>query len=130
LKAKILQVREVDRGEPVGYGATHVMDRPSRLATVAVGYADGWFRSLSHCGSGRLGGLRLPLLGRVSMDLAVFDVSAADPTLAQPGGFIELLDDDYGVDAAASDAGTIGYEILTALGRRYHRVYHGMPNQC
>ncbi len=130
LKGKILQVRKVDRGDAVGYGAAHVMDRPGRLATVAVGYADGWFRSLSHRGSGRLGGRRLPLLGRVSMDLAVFDVSAVDPTLAQPGGFIELLDDHYGVDAAAADAGTIGYEILTALGRRYHRVYRDEANLC
>src|SRR6516165_11503935 len=73
LKGRILQVREVDRGQSVGYGAEHVMDRPGRLATVAVGYADGWFRSLSHRGSARLGGQRLPLLGRVSMDLAVFD---------------------------------------------------------
>jgi alanine racemase len=130
LKGRILQVREVDRGESVGYGAEHVMDHRGRLATVAVGYADGWFRSLSHRGSGSLGGKRLPLLGRVSMDLVVFDVTAADPSLAQPGGFIELLDDDYGVDAAAADAGTIGYEILTALSRRCHRVYRGMPNQC
>ena len=130
LKARILQVREVDRGESVGYGATHVMDHPGRLATVAVGYADGWPRSLSPRGSGRLGGTRLPLLGRVSMDLVVFDVSAVDPSLARPGSFIELLDDDYGVDAAAADAGTIGYEILTALGWRCHRVYRGVPNQC
>jgi alanine racemase len=130
LKGRILQVREIDRGESVGYGAEHVMDHPARLATVAVGYADGWFRSLSHRGSGRLGGQRLPLLGRVSMDLVVFDVTAADPSLAQPGGFIELMDDDYGVDAVAADAGTIGYEILTALSRRCHRVYRGMPDQC
>ena len=130
LRARILQVREIDRGEPVGYGAAHVMDRPGRLATVAVGYADGWLRSLSHRGSGRLGGRRLPLLGRVSMDLAVFDVSAADPALVRPGSFIELLDDDYGVDAAAADAGTIGYEILTALGRRYHRVYRDEATRC
>jgi alanine racemase len=130
LKGRIVQIREVERGESVGYGATHVMDHPGRLATVAVGYADGWLRSLSQRGSGRLGGERLPLLGRVSMDLVVFDVSTADPSLARPGGFIELLDDDYGVDAAAVDAGTIGYEILTALSRRCHRVYRGMPDQC
>ena len=130
LKGRILQVREVDRGESVGYGAAHVMDHPGRLATVAIGYADGWLRSLSHRGSGWLGGKRLPLLGRVSMDLVVFDVSAAEPSLARPGGFIELLDDDYGVDSAAADAGTIGYEILTALGRRCRRVYCGVLNQC
>jgi alanine racemase len=127
LKARILQVREVDRHQPVGYGAVHIMNSPGRLATVAVGYADGWLRSLSGRGSGRLGGERVPLLGRVSMDLAVFDVSGVDPALARPGDFIELLDEDYGVDAAAADAGTIGYEMLTALGRRYHRIYHGAP---
>jgi alanine racemase len=130
LKGRILQIREIDRGESVGYGATHVMDQPGRLATVPVGYADGWLHSLSRHGSGRLGGMRVPLLGRVSMDLVVFDVSNVDPSLAQPGAFIELLDEDYGIDAAAADAGTIGYEILTALGRRYHRVYHGAPHQC
>jgi alanine racemase len=130
LKGRILQIREVERGESVGYGATHVMDHPGRLATVAVGFADGWHRSLSHRGSGRLDSERLPLLGRVSMDLVVFDVSAVDPALARPGGFIELLDDDYGVDAAAADAGTIGYEILTALSRRCHRVYRSSANQC
>jgi alanine racemase len=64
------------------------------------------------------------------MDLAVFDVSAVDAALARPGNFIELLDEDYGVDAAAADAGTIGYEILTALGRRYHRVYLDKASRC
>ncbi len=130
LRGRILQVREVDRGESVGYGATHLMNAPGRLATVAVGYADGWPRSLCPRGSGRLGGKRVPLVGRVSMDLVVFDVSDVDPAIARPGGFIELLGDDYGVDAAATGAGTIGYEILTALGRRYHRVYRGAPDQC
>lgn len=130
LKGRILQIREVDRDQTVGYGASHVMAAPGRLATVAVGYADGWLRSVSQRGSGRLGGKRVPLLGRISMDLIIFDVSDVDPAVARPGGFIELLDDDYGVDATATDAGTIGYEILTALGRRYHRVYRGAPRQC
>jgi alanine racemase len=130
LKGRILQIREVDRGQSVGYGSTHVMGSPGRLATVAVGYADGWLRSVSQRGTGRLGGRRVPLLGRVSMDLSVFDVSDADPTLARPGGFIELLDEDHGVDAVAVAAGTIGYEILTALGRRYYRNYRGLPGQC
>jgi alanine racemase len=125
LKARILQIRKVDRGQPVGYGATHVMAAAGRLATVAVGYADGWMRSLSQRGFGSTGGQRVPLLGRVSMDLTVFDVSTVDPSIARPGGFIELIGCDYGVDAVAADAGTIGYEILTALGQRHHRIYRG-----
>ena len=127
LAAKIVQVREIDRGEPVGYGAAHVMDAPGRIATVAVGYADGWLRSMSRRGCGHLGGERVPLLGRVSMDLVTFDVSAADPALARPGATIELLGPHYSVDDAAADAGTIGYEILTALGSRHHRVYRNSP---
>lgn len=130
LKGRILQVREIDRGRSVGYGARWTAPRPARLATVAVGYADGWLRSFSRRGSGRLGGTRVPLVGRVSMDLMVFDVTAADPALARPGAFITLLDGEHGVDAAAAEAGTIGYEILTALGRRYHRLYRGSPALC
>jgi alanine racemase len=61
------------------------------------------------------------------MDLTVFDVTAIDPALVRPGAFITLLDEEYGVDAAAAAAGTIGYEILTALGRRYHRIYRKPP---
>jgi alanine racemase len=127
LSAKIVQIREIDRGRPVGYGAAHVMPAPGRVATVAVGYADGWLRSLSDRGCGTLAGKRVPLLGRVSMDLATFDVSAVPAGLAHPGATIELLGDAYGVDAVAADAGTIGYEILTALGARYHRRYHAPP---
>jgi alanine racemase len=123
LSGKILQIRQIDRGESVGYGAAHVMQAPGRVATVAVGFADGWLRSLSHRGCGYLAGTRVPLLGRVSMDLMTFDVSAVDPAAACPGAMIELLGAAYGVDDAAADAGTIGYEILTALGARYHRVY-------
>ena len=123
LSGKILQIREIDRGESVGYGAAHVMEAPGRVATVAVGYADGWLRSLSHRGCGHIAARRVPLLGRVSMDLLAFDVSAIDPAHAHPGAAIELLGDLYGVDDAAADAGTIGYEILTALGSRYHRIY-------
>ncbi|HLY46260.1 MAG TPA: alanine racemase [Stellaceae bacterium] len=129
LYGKILQVRQIDRGEPVGYGAAHVMQAPGRVATVGVGYADGWPRALGHRGCGHLAGTRVPLIGRVSMDLVTFDVSAADPGAAHPGALIELLGPHYGVDAAAADAGTIGYEILSALGARYHRVYRAPPDQ-
>jgi alanine racemase len=130
LAGRILQIREVDEGQPVGYGATHVMATAGMLATVAVGYGDGWLRSASHRGVGEIGGRRVPVVGRISMDLVVFDVSGVDPSLARPGGFIELLGRTHGVDAAAGEAGTIGYELLTALGRRYHRVYRGGPSRC
>ena len=127
LFGKIVQVRQIDRGQSVGYGAAHVMAAPGRAAIVAVGYADGWLRSFSHRGCGTLAGTRVPLLGRVSMDLVTFDVTAVPPGLAHPGAMIELIGADYGVDEAAADAGTIGYEILCALGSRYHRVYRGSP---
>jgi alanine racemase len=130
LRGRILQLRELEKGETVGYGAAHVTGQPARLATVAVGYADGWLRSLSHRGSGRVGSKRFPILGRVSMDLIVLDVTGAEPSLVRPGGFVDLLDEDYSVDAAAADAGTIGYEILTGLGRRCYRTYRGALNQC
>jgi alanine racemase len=71
----------------------------------------------------------VPLLGRISMDLATFDVSAVPPAELYPGNMIELIGAQYGVDAAAADAGTIGYEILTALGARYHRVYREPPTE-
>jgi alanine racemase len=123
LAAKIVQIRKIDSGESVGYGAAHVMDGPGLLATASIGYADGWPRSLSHRGCGWIAGKRVPLLGRMSMDLATFDVSAAAPSELYPGNLIELIGKDYGIDDAAADAGTIGYEILTALGARYHRIY-------
>jgi alanine racemase len=127
LSAKIVQIRQIDSGESVGYGAAQIMPAPGRAAIVGVGYGDGWLRSLSHRGCGYLAGTRIPLLGRVSMDLVTFDVSAVPPELAHPGAAIELLGDNYGVDDAAADAGTIGYEILTALGPRYHRIYRDPP---
>jgi alanine racemase len=123
LSAKILQLRKIDSGESVGYGAAHITDGPGLLATASIGYADGWRRSLSHRGSGWLGGTRVPLVGRVSMDLAIFDVTAAEQAELYPGNMIELLGEHCGVDDVATEAGTIGYEILTSLGGRYHRVY-------
>lgn len=123
LSARILQVRQIDRGEPVGYGAAHAMAAPGRVATVALGYADGWLRSLSGCGCGYIGGCRVPLIGRVSMDLVTFDVSALPEETARPGDAIELIGANHGLDQVAAEAGTIGYEILTSLGARYHRIY-------
>jgi alanine racemase len=123
LQGKILQVREIDAPQAVGYGATYRVSGPTRLATVAVGYADGYLRSFSNRGIGHISGVQVPVVGRVSMDLVTFDLSAVSAEVARPGATIDLLDPDLGVDEAGARAGTIGYEILTALGRRYHRSY-------
>jgi len=129
LKAKILQVRDVDRGESVGYGAAHRIEKPTRIATIAMGYADGWLRSSSHRGSARIAGKPAPVVGQISMDLLTLDVTGHDPATLIPGSYAELLDERYGVDDAALAAQTIGYEILTSLGSRFHRIYRGGPTR-
>jgi len=121
LDAPVLQVREVAAGETVGYNATWRAERPSRIATVAAGYADGYLRSLSGRGVAFFRGRLVPLVGRVSMDLLTFDVTDA-PDLAS-GHTLRLLGPELPPDALAERAGTNAYEILTALGERYARVY-------
>lgn len=123
LDGKILQIHEVDPPRTVGYGATHRVAGRTRIATVAAGYADGWPRSLSNRGSAFAGDVRVPVIGRVSMDLTTLDVTAAPHLRA--GDTVELLGSHLPVDEVADMAGTIGYEILTRLGRRYQRVYLG-----
>ncbi|MBF0270235.1 MAG: alanine racemase [Alphaproteobacteria bacterium] len=125
LQGKIVQVRDVDLPETVGYGATHKVSGRTRIATVAVGYADGWPRSLSNRGFGVLDGVRVPLVGRVSMDLITFDVTGVPQGAVHPGAFVTLLGEGASVDEAADAAGTIGYEILTNLGPRYFRRFVG-----
>jgi alanine racemase len=117
LALPILQLREIPAGASVGYGASWVAPRPSRIATVAGGYADGLPRSAWPTGWGEIGGRRVALVGRVSMDLATFDVT--DAPEARPGAMIALPEPD----ALAEAAGTIGYEILTRLGHRFERRY-------
>jgi alanine racemase len=125
LKARILQVRDVDTPMTVGYGATHQVARKGRVAVAALGYADGIFRSLGNRGFGVIEGERVPVVGRISMDLTTFDVSALTPEQARPGALIEILGEHQSADDLAASAGTIGYEILTALGNRYSRTYQG-----
>lgn len=130
LYGRILQIGEADAGETVGYGASLELQRRTRYATVSVGYADGYFRKLGSSDGqrgaiGRLDGRPLPILGRVSMDLAVFDITDLPEASALRGGFIELIGQHFTVDDAAGLAGTIGYEILTSLGSRTTRVYLG-----
>ena len=123
LQAKILQLREIDAGISVGYGATHCASRPMRLATIGVGYADGLFRALSNRGHGHIGDKLVPLVGRVSMDLSVFDVTAIEERALGPDAVIDLIGPHSTIDQLAQKAGTIGYEILTALGPRLQRNY-------
>ncbi|MGF1593407.1 MAG: alanine racemase [Kiloniellaceae bacterium] len=125
LQARILQVRAIDAPQAVGYGATHRATGPARIATVAAGYADGYLRSISSRGHAWVAGHRVPVVGRVSMDLLALDVTAVPPEKVVPGGWAELINAEQDVDALAREAGTIGYEILTSLGARYRRVYLG-----
>lgn len=125
LQGKILQIRDVDAPESVGYGATHRVARPGRIATVAAGYADGYPRSLSNTGTCILAGHRVPVVGRVSMDLLTLDVSGIPEAAARPGALVDLIGPGLSPDDVGAAAGTIGYEVLTRLGRRYHRVYVG-----
>ena len=123
LRATIIQTRDIGPGDTVGYGASWSAQAPSRIATIALGYADGYLRSLSSCGMVHLDGRPIPVVGRVSMDLVTLDVSA-HPAV-QPGDAVEVIGVHQGVDAVAERAGTIGYEILTGLGARYARQYRG-----
>jgi len=127
LQGKILQVRDVDRPMTVGYGATHRVTRRGRIATVAIGYADGWFRSLGGRGFGLIEGIKVPVVGRISMDLTTFDVTEVPPTVVHAGAMMELIGPSHSVEDVADEAGTISYEILTALGRRHHRRWIGVP---
>jgi len=130
LEGRIVQVRDVEAGDTVGYGAIWTARRPTRLAIVAVGYADGFLRAAS-ASDGKPGaeaivaGRPCPLAGRVSMDLLAVDVTDLPADKPRRGDMVALLDETIGVDDLASHAGTIAYEVLTRLGGRYHRVYKG-----
>ncbi|KAB2733555.1 alanine racemase [Brucella intermedia] len=123
LSARVIQVRDIDKGAAVGYGGTYVAEGPMRVATIAVGYADGWFRSLSNKGSAFFGDTRLPIIGRVSMDSITLDVSALPEGTLKLGSLVELIGPHQRLEDVACDCDTIPYEILTALGNRYARVY-------
>jgi alanine racemase len=120
---RVLQVRDIAAGETVGYNGTWTAPRPSRIATVSVGYADGFPRALSGHARAVFDGHPVPLVGRVSMDLTTFDVT--DHPAIGPGTWLELIGPAATPDALAMAAGTNGYEILTSLGRRYARRHLG-----
>lgn len=123
LRARILQVREVPPGGRVGYNGVWTARRPSRIATVSVGYADGYPRILTNQAAACFDEQAVPLVGRVSMDLSTFDIT--DAPGATVGSWLDLIGPRMTVDEVAQRAGTNGYEILTQLGARYRRAYLG-----
>ncbi len=123
LSARVIQVREIEAGVAVGYGGAYVAKGPMRIATIAVGYADGWLRALSNRGSAFFGDMRLPVVGRVSMDSITLDASALPEGTLKLGSLVELIGPHQTLEDIAHDAGTIAYEILTGLGDRYQRRY-------
>jgi alanine racemase len=130
VKGRIIQVRLVPKGDSIGYGAAFTTTRPSRLAIVATGYADGYARAAGAT-KGKPGaaaivaGKRCPVVGRVSMDLLAIDVTDLPEGSARRGDFATLIGGGIGVDEIGAASGTIGYEVLTSLGRRYHRIHKG-----
>lgn len=123
LQGKVVQTRTIEAGAPVGYAHTWTASERSRIATLSVGYADGYLRSLSNRGYASFEGTRVPLVGNISMDTITIDISGIPENTIHEGSLIDLLNPELGVDQIANCAGTIGYEILTSLGRRYARHY-------
>lgn len=128
LTARILQVRTVQTGEVVGYGGTFEATAPTRIATIACGYADGFLRALSGDRKtlgpiGYIGAHPVRVVGRVSMDLITIDVSNVPEELAARGNWVEVIGDRVTVDDLTDRAGTIGYELLSRLSNRVHRIY-------
>lgn len=133
LKARIVQTRSIDKGESVGYGATWTARRPTRLAVVSAGYADGYFRAGGSNDGTRgaevvVAGTRCPVAGRISMDLLAVDITDLPAhTGVRRGHLATLIGEGITMDELAHHFGTIGYEVLTSLGGRYHRIYKGGP---
>jgi alanine racemase len=133
-EARIIQTRSAKGGEGVGYGQALQLTRDSRLAVVAAGYADGYLRSFSsggvplrdalpQGGQGFIAGHRVPVAGRIAMDMTIFDITDVPEHLVRAGDYIELFGSNILVDDAARAAGTIGYELLANMGLRHQRRY-------
>jgi alanine racemase len=125
LRAPIVQIREIDAVQTVGYGATFGVAPPARLAVVALGYADGYPRALGNRGVVAIAGQSAPVVGRVSMDLICCDVTALPRDLVHVGESVEAIGPSVPLDDVAAAAGTIGYEILARLSPRLKREYRG-----
>lgn len=125
LAARVVQLRTVAAGDIVGYGARYVAPGERRIATIAIGYADGWLRALTGHSQAFVDGVAVPFAGTVSMDSITLDVTGIPEQRIAPGRTVDLLCPQQTVDDVAGQAGTIGYEVLTRLGARFHRRYVG-----
>jgi len=126
LHSPILQIRDIPAGRGVGYGVSWRAERTSRIATLPLGYADGLHRALSNSGKVIVQGQFAPIAGRVSMDLITIDITGIEGV--EIGSAVEIIGPNQGIDALASAAGTIGYELLTSLGGRYERRYSSVSD--
>ena len=125
VQSRILQLRTIEKGTTIGYGATFSAPTRMRIATVGTGYADGYPWSLGNRGVASIGGHRVPVVGRVSMDSIMLDVTGTPEGLLQAGGMVDLIGPDISLEEVAELAGTINYEILTRLSQRARRTYIG-----
>jgi alanine racemase len=123
LYARVLQIRRLTQPTTVGYGATYEAAQGSRIATVGVGYADGYPRVLGNEAHAVFCGTRLPVIGRVSMDLTCLDVTALGRDQLSVGDYVEMFGAGVSVDEIAELSGTISYEVLTGLNARLPRIY-------
>jgi alanine racemase len=119
----VIQTRTIPAGTSVGYSATYVAPQERRLATVALGYADGILRALGNRGAFFHGNVRLPIVGRVSMDSTIIDISDLPEGTLKLGSTVEFLGPHQSLEEVAELAGTISWEVLTSIGQRYHRTY-------
>tara|TARA_Y100001934_G_scaffold129368_1_gene157025 strand:- start:168 stop:1295 length:1128 start_codon:yes stop_codon:yes gene_type:complete len=124
LYGRVLQLREVEKSQSIGYGGTYKLTKKSRIATIGVGYADGYRRSLSGLSTVFHHDFPLPIVGRISMDSLTVDISSLPDNKLKEGDFVELIGKNFTIDQAACLAQTVPYEMITALGRRHYRYYN------
>ncbi|MBY0502056.1 MAG: alanine racemase [Alphaproteobacteria bacterium] len=123
VRGRIIQVRSAHKGESVGYGATYVLSRESKLATLGIGFADGYDRRFSNNAHVEIQGFKAPIVGRISMDYTVIDVTDIPEILCYTGGWAELVNKTLTLDSIAHNIGTISRELSTGFGKRLYRVY-------
>ena len=123
LYGRVLQIQKIQANETIGYGASYKLARNSVIATVGVGYADGYLRSLSSNSYVFFNGIKMPVIGRISMDCITIDISSSPTGSIKLGEFIEIIGNNFTIDDIAKAANTVPHEILSGLGKRHFRQY-------